>query len=67
MRSPLFSAVFYFILGIVFTVFAVQQVTASGWSFFSYVLIILATFDFGAGIRLINIHFKLKQQHKSKK
>ena len=65
MRSPLFSAVFYFILGIVFTVFAVQQVTESGWNFFSYALIVLATFDFGAGIRLILIHFKLKKQHKS--
>ena len=33
MRSPLFSGVIYLLLGVVFTVFAIQQVTANDWNF----------------------------------
>ncbi|CAM4228360.1 YdiK family protein [Lederbergia lenta] len=64
MRSPLFSGLLYFLLGGVFTYFAVQQVILDDWNFFVYLLIILATFDFGAGFRLISIHFKIKKAKK---
>ncbi|GIN23377.1 MAG TPA: DUF4305 domain-containing protein [Bacillus bacterium] len=64
MRSPLFSGMIYILLGVVFTFFAVQQVKLNEWSFMVYLLIILATFDFGAGFRLISLHFRLKNQQK---
>ncbi|KMY45980.1 hypothetical protein AC622_18710 [Bacillus sp. FJAT-27916] len=60
-RSPLYMATIYFILGAVFIFFAVQNVTRSGWDFFTYFLVILATLDIGSGIRFIGIHRKIKQ------
>ncbi|MBW8350726.1 YdiK family protein [Bacillus sp. IITD106] len=62
MRSPFFSGVIYLFLGCIFTFFAIQQVTMNDWNFFVYVLLILATFDFGAGFRLIGLHFRIKSQ-----
>ncbi|MEK3889631.1 YdiK family protein [Bacillus sp. FSL K6-3431] len=64
MRSPLFSGFIYIVLGAIFTFFAIQQVTANDWNIFAYLLVILATFDFGAGFRLLSIHFKLKKVKK---
>ncbi|WP_226086401.1 MULTISPECIES: YdiK family protein [Mesobacillus] len=59
-QSPLFSGIVYILLGSLFTYFAIQNVNDSGWGFFSYLLVALATFDFGSGIRMILFHFKLK-------
>jgi hypothetical protein len=56
---PFFSGVIYCLLGLLFTYMAIQRVSTTGWGFFSYMLIILATLDFGAGIRLITLHIKL--------
>ncbi|WP_144463600.1 YdiK family protein [Siminovitchia fortis] len=64
MRSPLFSGMIYIMLGVVFTFFAVQQVKLNEWGFIVYLLIILATFDFGAGFRLIFLHFRLKNEQR---
>ncbi|WP_428910577.1 YdiK family protein [Niallia sp. Krafla_26] len=62
-RSPLFSGIIYVVLGIIFTLLAIQYVNSDGgWSFFSILLVILATFDFGSGLRMIKIHFILKKQ-----
>ncbi|CAM4116168.1 YdiK family protein [Mesobacillus thioparans] len=63
-QSPMFSGIVYILLGILFTYFAIQNVNDSGWGFFSYLLVLLATFDFGSGIRMILFHFKLKQMQK---
>jgi hypothetical protein len=63
-QSPLFSGIVYILLGSLFTYFAIQNVNESGWGFFSYLLVALATFDFGSGIRMILFHFKLKQIQK---
>ncbi|WP_316572833.1 YdiK family protein [Neobacillus sp. YIM B06451] len=63
-QSPLFSGIVYLLLGILFTYFAVGSVRDEGWGFFSYLLVILATFDFGAGIRMISLHYKLKRIQK---
>ncbi|WP_374721779.1 YdiK family protein [Peribacillus tepidiphilus] len=65
-QSPLTTGIIYFILGILFTVFAVQNVSEDGWNFFSFLLIFLATIDFGSGIRMILLHFKIKAIHKKK-
>ncbi|GIN42331.1 MULTISPECIES: YdiK family protein [Heyndrickxia] len=61
---PLLSGVVYCLLGTLFTFFAIQQVNINGWSFFAYMLIFLATIDYGSGFRLITLHFKLKSQQK---
>ncbi|NKE08111.1 YdiK family protein [Mesobacillus selenatarsenatis] len=63
-QSPLFSGIVYILLGSLFTYFAIQNVNDSGWGFFSYLLVALATFDFGSGIRMILFHFKLKNINK---
>ncbi|MDQ0175274.1 YdiK family protein [Bacillus chungangensis] len=65
-QSPLFSGFIYCLLGVLFTYFAIQQVSMSGWGFFSYLLVILATIDLGAGFRLIIFHFKLKNARPKK-
>lgn len=62
-RSPMYMAITYFILGAVFVFFAIQNVTRSGWDFFTYFLIILATLDIGSGIRFIGIHRKIKEMN----
>ncbi|GAM16189.1 YdiK family protein [Mesobacillus selenatarsenatis] len=63
-QSPLFSGIVYILLGSLFTYFAIQNVNETGWGFFSYLLVALATFDFGSGIRMIMFHFKLKNANK---
>lgn len=60
-RSPLFSGIFYIILGILFTNLAIDYVQKmQSWGIFTYILILIATFDIGAGIRMIALHFRIK-------
>ncbi|MEM5596838.1 YdiK family protein [Niallia circulans] len=61
-RSPLFSGVLYIIFGAFFIYFAVHDLQRNQeWGFYTYLLVILATFDIGSGIKLINFHFFLKK------
>lgn len=62
--SPLFLGFIYLGLGVLFTTWAIQLVNKDGWGLLSYFLLIIATFDIGGGIRLIGIHFKLKNKTK---
>ncbi|MGG0717590.1 YdiK family protein [Robertmurraya massiliosenegalensis] len=67
-RTPLFSGIIYILLGVLFTYFAIQDIQRNDeWGFFTYLLVILATFDFGSGIRMILFHFKVKAIQKEKK
>ncbi|MBV7509323.1 YdiK family protein [Bacillus sp. sid0103] len=66
-RSPLFSGLIYFLLGALFTYFAIDNVQSNGWGFFSYLLILLATFDFGSGLKMIIFHIKYKDKFKKQK
>ncbi|MCA1066587.1 MULTISPECIES: YdiK family protein [Rossellomorea] len=66
-RSPLFSGVIYLLLGVLFTYFAVQNVQDDGWGFFTYMLVFLATLDFGSGLRMVMLHFKIKKKIENKK
>lgn len=66
-QSPLSLGIIYTSLGILFTAIAVQNVTSSGWGIFAYILVIIATLDFGSGIRMILLHFKVKSMQKKKK
>lgn len=63
-QSPLSSGVFYMILGALFTYLAIRNVSEDGWGVFSYLLILLATFDLGSGIRLIFLHFRIQSMNK---
>ncbi|WHY00979.1 YdiK family protein [Neobacillus sp. DY30] len=63
-RSPLFSGIIYMVLGCLFTYFAIEDVTLNGWGFFSYLLVILATFDFGSGLRMIFFYNRYKDKIK---
>lgn len=66
-QTPLFSGIVYLLLGVLFTFFAIQNINEDeGWGFFTILLIILATFDLGSGIRMILIHFHLKKQKNKK-
>lgn len=66
-RSPLFSGIFYIILGFLFTYIAIQNVHGEqNWGMFTYFLILIATFDFGTGLRMIAFHIKIKNS-KTKK
>ncbi|KIL52231.1 hypothetical protein KP77_07040 [Jeotgalibacillus alimentarius] len=67
MRSPLGHGVFYLILGVFFVYFAINSVNDSGWGFFAYLFVAFATYDIGAGLRLIGLHFKIKKHMKEKK
>ncbi|MGG5254750.1 YdiK family protein [Neobacillus sp. SM06] len=56
-QSPLFSGFVYLLLGALFTYFAIQDVQQNGWGFFAYLLVILATFDLGSGLKIILFSF----------
>lgn len=62
--SPLLSGIVYIALGVIFTIIAIQNVQINGeWGFLTYLFVLIATFDFGSGIKLILLHFKLKSAH----
>ncbi|WP_026693060.1 YdiK family protein [Peribacillus kribbensis] len=63
-RSPLIMALIYFALGVLFTVFATQNVSQNGWGFFSYFLVFLATLDFASALRMAALHFKIRKLNK---
>jgi hypothetical protein len=66
-QTPLFSGIIYIILGIIFIIFAIQNVNSDGeWGLFSILLVILATFDFGSGFKMVRMHFKMKNQKNKK-
>jgi uncharacterized membrane protein len=66
-QTPLVSGILYLLLGTLFTYFAIQNVRQDGWGFFPYILVILATFDFGNGLKMIAIHYKIKKSRNIKK
>jgi hypothetical protein len=66
-RSPLFSGFIYLVLGALFTYFALDDVAKNGWGFFSYLLVLLATFDLGSGLKMIVFHFRNKNKDTNKK
>jgi hypothetical protein len=61
-RSPLFSGIIYLFLGVLFTYFAVQNVQESGWGIFTILLAVLATFDFGSGVKMILVSFLINKR-----
>ncbi|PAV27679.1 DUF4305 domain-containing protein [Virgibacillus profundi] len=62
--SPLIMAIVYFIMGIFFVYIAVQSADETIWNFTTVVIALFATLDFGVSIRLISIHFRIKNKKK---
>ncbi|MEX3715594.1 DUF4305 domain-containing protein [Cytobacillus horneckiae] len=66
-RIPLFSGIFYLLFGIIFIYFAILNLQINGeWGFFTYLLLIIATFDIGGGIKMIGLHFRIKKMQEKK-
>ncbi|MDP4163732.1 MAG: YdiK family protein [Bacillota bacterium] len=63
-QTSLFSGITYLFLGTLFTFFAIQDVQSGGWGFFTYLLVLFATLDFGSGIKMIRFHVKINKHLK---
>lgn len=62
----MFTGIIHIALAILLTYFAVNNVNMNGWDIFSIILVLLATFDFGTGLRLMALHFKLRKIERKK-
>ncbi|WP_440896774.1 YdiK family protein [Amphibacillus sp. Q70] len=62
--SPLTSAMIYLGLGAVFVYFAYQTIDETIFNPLTIILIIIASLEFGVGIRFIQLHFKIKRNKK---
>lgn len=60
-QSPLLTGSIHIVLACLFTYFAIDNVNQYGWDFFSIILVLLATFDFGSGLKLVTLYFKLRK------
>lgn len=56
------TAIFYFLMGILFTYMAIQSVEDTVWNVITILLTLVATLDFGVGIRFLRLHFKMKKE-----
>ena len=65
--SPLFMSFLYFLMGAVFTYIAVQSANETIWNFTTIILAVVATFDFAVAIRLVSLHFRVKNSKKDEK
>lgn len=52
-NRPIIQGLLYIILGVVFVIFAIQQVDDSGWNFLAYIIMAMAAIDFVTGARFI--------------
>ncbi|MFD2760289.1 DUF4305 domain-containing protein [Lentibacillus juripiscarius] len=64
--TPKTMAIIYFLVGAMFISIAVQITEGSVWNFPTIILALVATLDVGVGIRMLIIHFKIKNQKKKK-
>ncbi len=56
-NSPLFMAALYFLLGCIFTRFAITNVTDTIWNMWTILFAVMATIDFNLALRLILVKF----------
>ncbi|WP_047986094.1 YdiK family protein [Ornithinibacillus californiensis] len=57
-------AFIYFAMGILFIYAAIQSAEDTVWNFITILLALIATLDFGAGIRYLRLHNKIKHMKK---
>ncbi|WP_099157742.1 YdiK family protein [Virgibacillus ndiopensis] len=62
--SPKTMAIVYFAMGILFIFIAVRTTEDTVWNFSTIVLAVIATLDFGVAIRLMSVHYRLKNKNK---
>jgi len=60
--SPLKNALIYLVLGFLFTYLAYQTIDDSIFEPLPIISTLFATLDFGAAIRLIQLHYKIKRR-----
>ncbi|WP_347861564.1 YdiK family protein [Salimicrobium sp. PL1-032A] len=65
--SPLVMAYLYLLIGAGFLFVAVQSIEGSIWNATTMILALISTFNVGVGIRLIGLHFKIKNKNNSDK
>ncbi|WP_332696808.1 YdiK family protein [Halalkalibacter lacteus] len=68
--SPITMALLYFSIGVLLTFFAIQNVSTSGWNFWSYLIVSFAAVDFMIAYRFYRLRKvikKLQKQNKKKK
>ncbi|SDC12860.1 protein of unknown function [Pelagirhabdus alkalitolerans] len=65
--SPLFNAFVYFLIGSVFVYFAYQSIEDTVLNGITILLTIVASLEYGASIRLIKLHRRMKQQNNQTK
>ncbi|APC47124.1 DUF4305 domain-containing protein [Virgibacillus halodenitrificans] len=62
--SPRTMAVIYFAMGIFFTYIAIISAGDTIWNVTTMVLALFATLEIGVGIRLIRLHYRMKNKKK---
>ncbi len=63
-KSPYMIGLLYLGMGIVFTVIAIQSKTENSWNFYTIILMLVATFDFGVSIRMFRLGKRIKKVKK---
>ncbi|WP_027410636.1 YdiK family protein [Anoxybacteroides tepidamans] len=62
--SPLNTALFYFLMGSLFTYLAIESAHETIWNFSTVALMVMATLDFGVFLRLLTLYMRIKNQQK---
>lgn len=59
--SPIMMALLYFSIGSLLVFFAIQNVSTSGWNFWSYLIISFAAIDFMIAFRFYQLRKAIKK------
>jgi NADH:ubiquinone oxidoreductase subunit K len=60
--SPLFMAVIYFIMAILFIFLAIDNVEETVWNLTTIIMASIAALDIAVALRLLASHFKMKKK-----
>ncbi|WP_163970906.1 YdiK family protein [Oceanobacillus halotolerans] len=60
--SPKAMSIIYLLMGVLFVYIAIQSVEDTIWNITTMVFAVVASLDFGVGIRLMSLHFRLKKK-----
>lgn len=64
--NPISMAVFYLIMGLLFTYLAINSAKEGIFTFPTILLMLIATFDIGVSIRMFRLSRKIKKMNKKK-
>lgn len=62
--NPNSMGLFYFTMGVLFTYLAIQSAKDGLWSIPTFILMVLATFDFAVSLRMFAFSYKLRKNKK---